>query len=172
MKNINIVLFISFLFTFLTSHAFAEDYKIGAVNTVRVFEQSPQAVTADALIKKEFSARDRELQQKQQDIKDMEERLNKDSAVMSSSERRKTEREIVSGRRDLKRSRDEFREDVNFRLNEVRADIQKEIFNAIVEVAKANDYDLVLFDGVAYASDKVDISDLVISYLKKKYKKE
>lgn len=156
----------------MTSHAFAEDYKIGAVSTVRVFEQSPQAVTADALIKKEFSARDRELQTKQQEIKDMEERLAKDSAVMSNSEHKKTEREIVNGRRDLKRSKDEFREDVNFRLNEVRADIQKEIFSAIVEVAKVNNYDLVLFDSVAYASDKVDISNLVISYLKKKHKKE
>jgi outer membrane protein len=98
----------------------------------------------------------------------MEDRFAKDGAIMSEAERKKLERDIVSARRDLKRDQDEFREDVNFRFNEERAKIQKEVFDAIVKVAKDQGYDLVLFDGVAFASPKVDISDSVITYLKDK----
>ncbi len=147
-----------------------EGLKIGAVNTIRVLEKSPQAVSADALIKKEFSSRDRALVANQKKAKSMEDRLAKDGAIMSEQERKKLERDIVSARRDLKRDQDEFREDVNFRFNEERAKIQKEVFDAIQVVAKENAYDLVLFDGVAYASEKVDFTNLVITYLKDKKK--
>lgn len=169
LRKINTALLtICFLAIVGTNSVFAEEYKIGAVNTIRILEQSPQAITADALIKKEFSSRDRELVAEQKKIKSMEDRFAKDGAIMSEAERKKLERDIVSARRDLKRDQDEFREDVNFRFNEERAKIQKEVFDAIVKVAKEQGYDLVLFDGVAFASPKVDISDSVITYLKDK----
>ncbi len=171
MRHINIALLLTCFFAIIgTTSAYAEDYKIGAVNTIRILEQSPQAISADALIKKEFSSRDRELVAQQKKVKSMEDRLAKDGAIMSEAERKKLERDIVSARRELKRGQDEFREDVNFRFNEERAKIQKEVFDAIQKVAKDNGYDLVLFDGVAYASPKTDISDLVINYLKEKQK--
>ena len=169
MRNFNAVfLTICFLSTAGINSVLAEDLKIGAVNTIRVLEQSPQAISADTLIKKEFSSRDRELVAQQKKVKSMEDRLAKDGAIMSEQERKKLERDIVSTRRELKRDQDEFREDVNFRFNEERAKIQKEVFDAIQKVAKDNGYDLVLFDGVAYASPKADFSDLVINYLKEK----
>ncbi len=169
MRNFNAVfLIICFLSTAGTNSVLAEDLKIGAVNTIRVLEQSPQAISADALIKKEFSSRDRELVAQQKKVKAMEDRFAKDGAIMSEQERKNLERDIVSARRDLKRGQDEFREDVNFRFNEERAKIQKEVFDAIQKVAKDNNYDLVLFDGVAYASPRADFTDLVINYLKEK----
>lgn len=145
----------------------AEDYKLGAVNALRVLEQSPQAERARAVIEKEFAPRDKELVAKQKEIKAMEDKLAKDGAIMSETERNKMERDIVNMKRDLKREQDEFREDFNFRRNEEFAKIQKDIVEAIQEVAKANNYDVVLSDGVIYASSKVDISNLVIEYLKK-----
>ncbi len=169
LRNINIALLVFCFLSFAgANNVFAEDLKIGAVNTIRVLEQSPQAVSADALIKKEFSARDRDLVAQQKKVKSMEDRFAKDKAIMAESEVKKLERDIVSSRRNLKRDQDEFREDVNFRFNEERAKIQKEVFDAIQVVAKENGYDLVLFDGVAYASPKVDFTAIVIAYLKDK----
>lgn len=166
MRNIQKILLIIFSTTLWVSSVYAEDYKIGAVNTIRILEQAPQSIAADKTIKEEFSARDRELLAAQKKIKSMEERLAKDSAIMSEEELKKIERDIINSRRDLKRDRDEFREDINFRFNEVRSRIQKEVFDAIVKVAKAEKYDVVFFDGVAYASSRVDMSDLIIKYLK------
>ena len=146
---------------------YAEDYKLGAVNAVRVLEQSPQAEKARSIIEKEFAPRDKQLVAKQKDLKALEDKLAKDGAIMSESERSNLERDIINKKRDLKREQDEFREDFNFRRNEEFAKIQKDILDAIQIVAKENNYDIVLSDGVLYASKKVDISGLVIEYLKK-----
>ena len=143
------------------------DIKIGAVNAIRVLEQSPQADTARQLIEKEFSSRDKQLVAAQKNLKAIEDKLAKDGAIMSESERKKLQRDYINKKRDLKRSQDEFREDFNFRRNEEFAKIQKNIILAIQQVAKENNYDVVLSEGVLYASPKADMSSLVIDYLKK-----
>jgi len=150
------------------TNTFADDYKIGVVNAVRILEQSPQADKMRKQIEKEFAPRDRNLVASQKKLKEMEDRLTKDAAIMSESERKKLERDIVSQRRDLKRSQDEFREDLTFRRNEEIAKIQKEIVTAINVIAKAGKFDVVLSEGVIFASAKVDISQAVIDHLNKK----
>lgn len=146
---------------------FADDYKIGVVNAIRILEQSPQAEAMRKQIEKEFAPRDRDLVASQKKLKELEDRLTKDAAIMSETERKKLERDIVSERRDLKRSQDEFREDLTFRRNEEIAKIQKDIVDAINVVAKQGKFDIVLSEGVIFASAKVDISTIVIDYLNK-----
>ena len=99
----------------------------------------------------------------------MEDRLNKDAAIMSEAEQQKLQKDVITKRRDLKRSQDEFREDLTFRRNEELTKIQKEIIEAIQTVAKQNNFDLVLSDGVVFASTKIDMTDLVIDYMKKQH---
>jgi len=160
--------FTCILFFLLVFKASAEEtYKIGAVNAIRVLEKSPQADTARKMIEDEFSPRDKELIAEQKSIKELEDKFKKDRAIMSEQESSKLEREIISKKRDLKRKQDEFREDLNYRRNEEMVKIQKEIIKSIQQVAKDNNYDLVLSEGVLYASPKIDMSGLVIEYLKK-----
>lgn len=159
----SVLIFLIFSFTC----AIAEDYKIGAVNALRVLEQSPQADKARSTIEKEFAPRDKQLVAQQKELKAMEDKLAKDGAIMSETEKKNLERDILGKKRDLKREQDEFRDDFNFRRNEEFGKIQKNIVDAIQKVAKENNYDIVLSDGVIYASPKTDISDLVIEYLKK-----
>lgn len=155
--------------TFFTgSAAHAEALKVGAVNALKVLEQSPQAEAAKKKIEKEFAPRDRKLVAEQKKLKEMEDRLGKDGAIMSESERRNLERDIISKKRDMKRSQDEFREDLNFRRNEEFSKIQKDIVTAIQEVAKEEGYDIVLGEGVIFASQAADISGKVIEKLKAK----
>jgi len=145
----------------------AQEYKIGVVNAVRILEQSPQARKTSVMIENEFSPRDKQLIAEQKALKDMEDKFNKDAAVMGEAERKNLERDIVNKRRDLKRSEDEFREDLTFRRNEELAKIQTEIVSAIQVVAKENNFDLVLSEGVIFASPKIDMTDLVIQHLTK-----
>jgi len=99
----------------------------------------------------------------------MEDKLQKDGAIMSESARKNLEREYINKKRELKRSQDEFREDFNFRRNEEFTKIQKNIVETIQKVAKENNYDIVLSNEgtVIYASPKADMSNLVIEYLQK-----
>ena len=163
--NLFLTSMLIFLFAFKISAE--ETYKIGAVNAIRVLEKSPQADIARKMIEDEFSPRDKELIAEQKGIKELEDKFKKDRAILSEEENAKLERDIISKKRDLKRKQDEFREDLNYRRNEEMVKIQKQIIQSIQKVAKDNEYDLVLSEGVLYASPKIDMSGLVIDYLKK-----
>ena len=163
--NLFLMSILIFLFAFKVSAE--ETYKIGAINAIRVLEKSPQADIARKMIEDEFSLRDKELITQQKSIKELEDKFKKDRAILSEQESAKLERDIISKKRDLKRKQDEFREDLNYRRNEEMIKIQKQIIQSIQKVAKDNEYDLVLSEGVLYASPKIDMSGLVIDYLKK-----
>jgi outer membrane protein len=154
----------------LSSNVAAADYKIGVVQAVRVLEAAPQAEAAKKKLETEFAGKDKSLVGKQKELKAMEDRAQKDAAIMSESERARLERDVMNMRRELKRDSDEFRDDVNFRRNEEFAKIQKMIVEAIQSIAAEQKYDLVLGEGVIFASKAVDITDLVIDRLKKSAK--
>lgn len=143
------------------------EVKVGFVNTVKLMEEAPQAKSAIGKMEAEFAPREKELVTIQRKIKDSEDKLSRDSAVMSDSERSKLERDLVSRKRDLKRSQDEFREDLNIRRNEELAKLQRRLYDAIVDLAKAEKYDLIVSEGVVYASTSIDITDAVLARLKK-----
>lgn len=141
------------------------EVRVGVVNTVKLMEEAPQARDAQSRIESEFAPREKELVALQREIRNQEERLNRDGAVMSEAERSKLEREVLGLRRDLNRSQDEFRDDLNIRRNEALSKLQKVMYDATLALAKEQNYDLILGQGVVYASDKVDITPLVLKKL-------
>jgi outer membrane protein len=114
----------------------------------------------------EFAPREKELVALQRDIKQAEDKLSRDAAVMSDADRSKTERDLVSRKRELKRAQDEFREDLNIRRNEELSKLQRRLYDAIVDLAKAENYDLIVSEGVVFASTRIDITDAVLTRLK------
>jgi len=145
----------------------AAETKIGFVDTVKLMEAAPQAKSAQSKIESEFSPREKELVALQREIKQQEDKLSRDGAVMSDSERSKLERDILAKRRDLKRAQEEFRDDLNIRRNEVLAKLQKDMYEAVVALAKEEKYDLIFSQGVVYSSDRVDITESVLKKLGK-----
>jgi outer membrane protein len=156
----------AFLGLLVASEALAKEVKIGFVNVAQILQEAPQAEEARKRLEQEFAPRDKRLVNQQKELEKLQEKLNRDAAVMSESERSKLEREILSKQRELKRAQDEFREDFNLRRNEELGKLQREIFEAIKALAKEEDYDLLLTDGVVYASDKVDVTEKVKERLK------
>jgi len=145
----------------------AENYNIAYVSIQQLYNESPQAQALNEELKKEFAPRERQLLADQKKQKDMEDRLTKDAAIMSETERNKLERDIIALRRDSKRNADEFKEDVSFRRNESFTKLQKIISEAILAIAKQRKLDLVLTEtGAPYASEKVDITLDIINFLK------
>lgn len=150
--------------------ASAAEYRVGVVNPIKVLESAPQAEAARKRLEEEFTSRDRELGASQKALKDREDRLAKDGPIMSEAERQRLEREVRAARRDLKRDQDEFREDLNLRRNEEFTKIQRLVVEAIQAVGKDKEYDLIVGEGVIYASERVDMTDEIIQRLKRDYK--
>jgi outer membrane protein len=151
--------------------ASAADLKIGFVNVARLLEKAPQAEAAKKDLEREFKPRDSKLVSEQKTIKSLEEKLAKDEAVMSEAERQKVERDLLNKKRDAKRVQDEFREDFNLRRNEELAKLQKSIFEAIQTLAKEENYDLLLTDGVVFAKETIDITNKIEQKLQASYKR-
>lgn len=144
----------------------AQELKIGFVNPAKVSNEAPQAEAARRQLEQEFAPRDQELVEMQQALQKMEERLNRDGAIMSESERRELERKIVERKREIRRAQEAFREDFNIRRNEELGKLQRRIVDTITQVAKEQGFDLVVSDGVIFASERIDITDLIIERLK------
>ncbi len=142
--------------------------KIGFVNTARLLEESPQARAAQTALEGEFLPRQRELAGQQKALQDKEEKLKRDSAVMSEADRAKAERELRDGQRDLARRFNELQEDANLRRNEEFGKVQRALLQEVQTYARANGFDLVVSDGVLFASPAVDITAQVVAAIKAK----
>lgn len=143
--------------------------KIGWVSRSRILTEAPQVNDAKRNLEEEFSPREQELLQRQQDIRDKEEKLARDAAVMKKETARNLEREIISNKRELKRLGEELREDFSIRQNDVLNKLQNYTAEVIVKFAKDNKYDLVLADGVIFSSKKTDITNAILQILKKDF---
>ncbi len=87
--------------------------------------------------------------------------MNRDASVMSASEKSNLEKDILNKKRDAKRAQQEFSEDFNVRRNEELGKLQQRIVEAIRQIAKDQDFDLLLTDGVIYSNEEIDITEQV-----------
>jgi len=161
LKFFNQILTAGILIIALTGVATAGDIKIGFVNVAKILEKAPQAEKAKIALEKEFSPRSKRLVASQKTIKKLDEKLARDMKLMSEKEARRLQREVLEKRRALQRDQEEFREDFNLKRNEELAKLQRLVFEAIKSLSESEEYDLVLHDGVIYASGAVDITNKV-----------
>ena len=147
------------------SAACAADYKIGFVNTERLFREAAPAKRAQQKLEKEFAARDAEIQKVSKQVRDLQTALEKDGNTMSETDRRNKERDLGNLSRDLTRAQREFREDLNLRRNEELASVQERANRVILQIAEAEKFDLILQDPVVFASQKIDITEKVVKAL-------
>lgn len=153
------------LFSLSAGSVIAADMNVGFVDTARVLKQAPQAELARKKLESEFAPRDKQVVEMRKTLKNMEDELAKDSTVMSELVRKKKERAIISQKRDIKRAREEFNEDLNIRRNEELAKLQKLVYEVIITLAKDENYDVILGDNVMFASKRVDVTDKVLQRL-------
>jgi len=145
----------------------AAELKIGFVNVVKIMDSAPQVEAANKRLEKEFAPKEKDILKKQQSVERLEARINKDSSVISDSELKNLTRELQDLQRDLVRDQEDARRDLNVRRNEELSKLQKQIFDVIQTVAKEDDYDLILTDGVVWASEKIDITDDILNRLRR-----
>ena len=143
------------------------DNRIGFVNTERVLRDANAAQRAQKKIEAEFAKRDTELSKIADQLKRMQDDLDKNSATMAEPQRRNKEREFNDLNRDFQRKQREFREDLNQRRNEELAQVVEQANRVIRQIAEQEKYDIIFQDAV-YANPRIDITDKVIKALEGK----
>jgi outer membrane protein len=151
--------------------ASAQGIKIGVVNFGRLLDEAPQAQASKRVLQEEFAPREREIRSKEQELKDLDERLRQSEGFMGEEERRNLERQARELQRELNRSKTEFGEDLSLRRNEELGNIQRMLISEVQTFGRTESYDIMLSEavGVVYASSAVDVTDQILAALKARY---
>ena len=156
------------LLSFLAPPAAAQgESKIGFVNTQRILREAAPAVRAQKKIEAEFSKRDQEMARTADQLKKLQDELERQGVTMAESQRRTKEREFAEMNREFQRRQREFREDLNQRRNEELAQVVEQANRVIRQIAEQEKYDIIFQDAV-YANGRIDITDRVIKALEGK----
>jgi outer membrane protein len=141
--------------------ALADDFRVGYVNTERIFREANSAIAAQAKLQQEFSKREKELVELGNNLKTTSEKFERDAPTLSESQRVTRQRQIADQDREFQRKRREFQEDLNARKNEEFQQVLEKANKVVRQVAEAEKYDLILQEAV-YISPKHDITEKVI----------
>ncbi len=154
-------LLIALLTVAATGVALADDFRIGYVNTERIFREANSAIAAQAKLQQEFSKREKDLVELGNSLKTASEKFERDAPTMSESQRVTRQRQIGDQDREFQRKRREFQEDLNARKNEEFQLVLERANKVVRQVAEAEKYDLILQEAV-YINPKHDITEKVI----------
>jgi len=149
------------LFSFQAS----AELKAAYINSAIILQKAPQAVKAVDDMKKEFSTREQQLRDEAAQIQTKESSLQKDGAIMSADQKKKVENEILESKRKLRFDAQSLKEDVDLRRKQEIEKLRNSITSVIKSYSKKNGYDLVFTEGVAFAAEKVDITDEILKEL-------
>jgi outer membrane protein len=152
------------IFGLLALGARADDFKVGFVNTDRIFREANTAKAAQAKLEQEFAKREKELNDMGTALKNASDRFERESPTLSESQRSQRQKALVDQDRDFQRKRREFQEDLNARKNEELQQVLDRANRVVKQVAEAEKYDVVLQEAV-YVNPKHDITDKVIKAL-------
>ena len=144
--------------------AAAQEFKIGVVNPERLLRESTPARAALTKLEAEFSKRQKDVEETGTRLKAAAERFEKDSPVMTESDRGRRQRELAELDRDFQRKQREFREDLNQRRNEEMQSLQERSTRIIRQIAEQEKFDLIVQEAV-YFNPRIDITERVLKAL-------
>ena len=141
------------------------EVKIGVIDYARLLEQSPQAKVVQDQLKNEFGPRYQQLVTQDQALKTRVDKLQKDGATMSPEQRDKEEKALRDLKRELERKMSEWQDDSNSKRNDEMNKLQRSLIGEVRDYAKAQNFDVVIAEGVIYATPAVDITPAVLQSL-------
>lgn len=149
--------------------ASAQELKIGVVNVPVLMDRAPQTKAAMDALQEEFAPRQREFAARAKELEEFTTKVQKDAAVMGETERRNAEKELRDLQREVTRLQNEFQEDLNLRQNEELGSLQRTLLVEVQKYAQEQGYDLVVGDGVLFASNSVNITAEVLQAIETAY---
>jgi len=144
------------------------EIKVGVLDFGRLMDESPQGKALIESLRSEVAAKQRELQTQSTSIQGKRDKLVKDRATMTSDQVSRAEKELRDGERDLARRQQEVNDDFNARRNEEMSKLQRTLIEEVRTYSKAQNFDLVVTDGVIYAIQTLDITPGVLSALQQR----
>ena len=167
----NLLVTVLFMVCVSTS-AVASGLKVGVVSVERLLTESPQVDAVNTRMLEKFGPKRDELKAMEKDIQGLQENYKRNELVMTEDKLNDLKKDIITKIQALKQKEAVLTQQVADVRNKELAKLQKSVRSIINEIAKSGKYSLVLSEGVAYADDKLDITDKVLNKMKKSFKKK
>jgi outer membrane protein len=147
----------------VSATASAESKKIAVVDVGAIFQQLPQREEISQSLQREFRDRIENMQEREQEIGEMRERIQRDEEIMSEEELNQAMLQFQQRVQEAQQRGEQLNEEMRRRQNEERDRILRRVYEVIQQVADDRGYDLVLeANAVAYARDADDISGRIV----------
>jgi outer membrane protein len=139
--------------------------KIGVVNVQALLQGSPELRAAQQALETEFGTEQREIQTLGQNLRSREEKLQRDRATMTAAQVSAEERALREGYIDLEARQNKAQDRLNERQNQEMQKLNRAVLEEVQKYARANSFDLILADGVLFATAALDITAPVLQAL-------
>ncbi len=170
--GLTVILFGSFCLGF--GAAAENNFKLGVVDTQRVFENFTKAQEANDILKNAQDKLTNQLRGIQQEIDTMIERLEKQKLFLDAPETQALEAEIGLKRQLLQQELDNGQEAIMAKREELLAPLTQEIEGLLLQVGESEGYSLILEKRLVtlYVDPKYDLTERVLQLLNDAYEKE
>ena len=147
---------------------FAEEQRvaIGVVDLRMLLQKAPQSEEATRQLKTRYKPQEKQLENSKQEIDALEDQLRQQRDTLLREQIINSEREIRNRKRIQNRALEDYREDLRLARADALGEVQKQVNDAIEQVRAEKNIDVIIQDYLA-ASEKVDITGDVLSYLKR-----
>ncbi len=139
--------------------------RIGFVDIPYLIEKAPQALEAEQRLEAEFAPRHEELEAQRSELAELTAKLSDASLELPETDQLRLDRETRSLERRIKRSEQDFREELNIQKNTEFKKVRILVLEAIASFGKRNDYDLIVSDGVLFANERIDVTERILENL-------
>lgn len=156
--------FVLFFLMSFSAASFAE-VRVGFVDIPFLIDKAPQAIEASARLEAQFAPRQQSLKEQRDELNELKKEFEKESLVMSPEKRVQAEQDIRSFERKLNREQQDFREELNLQKNNEFKKVRAAILKAISTFAEKEKFDVILNEGVLYASKRIDITEGILKLL-------
>jgi len=143
-----------------------QSVKIGYINIDHLVTSSPQFIQANQEVVKEFKPQENNLVALAKQIQTLADKFNKISKTLNQSERKSEINKIAKLERQLKQRAATLKKQLELRNLQELDKIQGLINQVIERMAKEGGFDLILYQKVAYASKKINITPIISQKLR------
>ena len=151
-----------FSLVLLSFSAWADTVKIGYIDMQRVVNNLPQYQQSVDKISKEFEPKKQELLDLFKHIELLRMKINSINNTEKKENLQIELTKLASLEESFKQETEFWQETMNTKKIELLQKIELLINNTINELAISENYDLILYENVAYVSDEINITDKVI----------
>ncbi|VAW52627.1 hypothetical protein MNBD_GAMMA05-464 [hydrothermal vent metagenome] len=167
-----LVLSVLLMASFIATNVVAADLKVGVVSVERILSEAPQVDAVNTSMLERFGPQRDALQSLEKEITKMQENYKRNELVMTEDKLNELKKEIIAKIQGLKQKEALLQQEVATVRNQELAVLQQQVRGIIDDISKKGKYSLVLSEGVAYADDKLDITDKVLDKMKAVFKKK